>query len=727
MVERLKRCIIALIIIFLMIFNGACSNKEKSKDITKEASSSYETEASIENIANDIKYQIILGEENYNLSSLISIEDLRVLDKEELSILRNAIYAKYGYKFKASKYTKYFSQIKWYQPKYDDVSNMLTETDTKNIENIVEIEKTKEKSNEDGKVFETTIDGEDKNYSYKIEFFLQEDKKELTVQTFNKFKIYKINEDEMKMVFSSEDIDDENINEIISTSNTPNDILNITDKDKDGMDEIYLTLEDILGYKTILVIEYINDKYVPSFYGYEYEEVEYQDVNEDGVMELINDHPGGGGYVSTWKGLDLVNELKGEKYKFSFGLTKLYYENIKREMETKFETSPTPECFVRLLDTYADLGMSEKCTELINKQTELVNSTDYDYSKHNDSPAETFFDYVVARAHFYNSTWDEMKSWDVESEIEKANNTTKHEETQAPLAVIVMPSIPQLYKDFMKEKDPNNEIVFYAEEDIDLDGREEVIIASGTTDGSYIYSIYILRDNDGKIEQLGENLAQGGGYSVYNIKLIELQDMPKKYIYCGVTNDVSLRGFSLYELKDSKPNVICYSASPTGAGEDELRDFDGDGKFDGYVQRRWSYDVFFYIVTHTYGLENNDFVLKNTYVELAGYPDNIEDVLMQYIALRVLDNGKSTEIDKRLSELCIYDKANEMDFSKDVWNGALYETVMETDNAVKFDIEEKDNTATATAVYVDRDNKKYTHTFHLTKSDNKWCIDNIIR
>jgi hypothetical protein len=431
----MKKCMVGLMVMFMMIFSCSCGDREKSQDTVVKAPNSIKEEVSTENITSDIKHEINIKEEIFNLDGIIDITKLENLDKKELSILRNAVYAKYGYIFTSSKYKEYFSKIKWYQPRSKDVSNMLTKIDIENIDGIVEVEKVLEKSNESSKVFETTITSGDESYLYRVEFFLQENLRERMDQTFNQFKIYKIDGENMKMIFDSQNINDENTNEIISVANTARDILNIEDKDRDGMEEIFFTLEDILGYKTILVVEDINDKYVASFYGHEFEELKYKDVNKDGVMELISDHPGGGGYVSTWTGLDLVNELQGEKYNFSFDLTKQYYENIKEESEALFETSPTPECFVKLLNAYADLGMTEKCTNLIAKHSELVNSKEYDYSKHNDSPAETFFEYVVIRAGYYTSIWNEIKSYNSGSESEKTSNISGDIDTQELLDV----------------------------------------------------------------------------------------------------------------------------------------------------------------------------------------------------------------------------------------------------------------------------------------------------
>ena len=46
--------------------------------------------------------------------------DLRGKSADELSILRNSIYARHGYRFKKQKYLDYFGQFDWYRPNTDN-------------------------------------------------------------------------------------------------------------------------------------------------------------------------------------------------------------------------------------------------------------------------------------------------------------------------------------------------------------------------------------------------------------------------------------------------------------------------------------------------------------------------------------------------------------------------------------------------------------------------------
>jgi hypothetical protein len=303
-------------------------------------------------------------------------------------------------------------------------------------------------------------------------------------------------------------------------------------------------------------------------------------------------------------------------------------------------------------------------------------------------------------------------------------SSTKKNDTSQTL------NVPRSYIDFIKQQtdyDENDTIVFYAKQDIDMDGIEEIIIASGFPDeeptASHISQIYILHNNNGEIEQLGDNL-KGYGYSVYDIKLINLQNKPKKYIYCGLTNSVNLTGFKIIELINNQPEEICYSASGTGAGDDQIRDFDNDGQFDGYVQNRWSYDVLYYQTNRTYKLFDNDFILDGTYVEIPEYPSSIEEVITQYLSLRALNEEKSQEVSERLSELCSFDKANEFDFSSEPWDSVIRDYITVSDDRLKIDTEENGSEGQVSVTFM-FDKKEYKRQFRIIRTEEKWIIDNI--
>ncbi|MBC6411257.1 MAG: YARHG domain-containing protein [Ekhidna sp.] len=60
---------------------------------------------------------------------------------EDLDIMRNEIFAEYGYKFKTKKWQTYFSQMDWYDPRFENVDDQLTDIDRHNIKVILGMRK----------------------------------------------------------------------------------------------------------------------------------------------------------------------------------------------------------------------------------------------------------------------------------------------------------------------------------------------------------------------------------------------------------------------------------------------------------------------------------------------------------------------------------------------------------------------------------------------------------
>jgi len=67
---------------------------------------------------------------------LLTDSDLQNINKKDLRIMRNEIFARYGYIFKSEELKAYFKNQSWYTPKYSDVNSMLTNIEKKNIEFI---------------------------------------------------------------------------------------------------------------------------------------------------------------------------------------------------------------------------------------------------------------------------------------------------------------------------------------------------------------------------------------------------------------------------------------------------------------------------------------------------------------------------------------------------------------------------------------------------------------
>ena len=76
----------------------------------------------------------LLGEVGIDhLEENIYYNDLVNLSRDGLRVLRNAIYAKYGYRFISDDLSEYFSQFPWYKAEYSNVDDKLSEIDKENI------------------------------------------------------------------------------------------------------------------------------------------------------------------------------------------------------------------------------------------------------------------------------------------------------------------------------------------------------------------------------------------------------------------------------------------------------------------------------------------------------------------------------------------------------------------------------------------------------------------
>ena len=62
------------------------------------------------------------------------------LSMEDLDVMRNEIFAEYGYRFKSEKWQTYFGQQPWYTPQYDNVDNMLSDIDRYNVQFIYDFQ-----------------------------------------------------------------------------------------------------------------------------------------------------------------------------------------------------------------------------------------------------------------------------------------------------------------------------------------------------------------------------------------------------------------------------------------------------------------------------------------------------------------------------------------------------------------------------------------------------------
>ena len=124
----------------LTILIASCSNSEdKSNSVSKENNSdSLKNTPPIQAIVEKDRTIHVLG---YDIRLAISKDQLSQESLYNLRIVRNSIFAKYGYQFSSYDLSKYFSSLEWYSPKDVDLSSVLTGVDKQNVVAIKNIEK----------------------------------------------------------------------------------------------------------------------------------------------------------------------------------------------------------------------------------------------------------------------------------------------------------------------------------------------------------------------------------------------------------------------------------------------------------------------------------------------------------------------------------------------------------------------------------------------------------
>jgi len=70
------------------------------------------------------------------LDDRLTNTDLAILPRDDLQLLRNAVYARHGMIFQSNNLTQYFQKYSWYRPVNRNVESRLSEIDRDNIRNI---------------------------------------------------------------------------------------------------------------------------------------------------------------------------------------------------------------------------------------------------------------------------------------------------------------------------------------------------------------------------------------------------------------------------------------------------------------------------------------------------------------------------------------------------------------------------------------------------------------
>lgn len=86
---------------------------------------------------NPTAYSMYSGKYAFASTRELDPTELRKMSSDELQIMRNEIFARYGYKFKeGGEMETYFKKQQWYQPQHAEVNDFLTELEKRNIQLI---------------------------------------------------------------------------------------------------------------------------------------------------------------------------------------------------------------------------------------------------------------------------------------------------------------------------------------------------------------------------------------------------------------------------------------------------------------------------------------------------------------------------------------------------------------------------------------------------------------
>ena len=73
-------------------------------------------------------------------SRRLSKRDLKGKHRDELSMMRNEVFAAYGYIFKSDRFQSHFKKMRWYKPTQKDVTDQLTLIEKANVQLIKAVE-----------------------------------------------------------------------------------------------------------------------------------------------------------------------------------------------------------------------------------------------------------------------------------------------------------------------------------------------------------------------------------------------------------------------------------------------------------------------------------------------------------------------------------------------------------------------------------------------------------
>ena len=288
---------------------------------------------------------------------------------------------------------------------------------------------------------------------------------------------------------------------------------------------------------------------------------------------------------------------------------------------------------------------------------------------------------------------------------------------------VYMPEIMKINPDAARA-----EPLFFERRDMDNDGYQEIVLAFGEKgdDDDYIYESMILREKDGKLSLVAEDFA-GGGYGAYKLELARFAGEADYFLIVYLTNYASLHGLRVLRLSGDQLIEVGYSASGSGTGDVSLST-NAEGRYDGYTDYRWSYDVLYHDVEARYRWRDGRFIFEDADISPHAYGDAPKDTAVGFMALCLLwDQYPCDDVENQLTELCgrdsrVWASARLIDWGHD----SVYYHILGIGGDSDMVIEETVNGATARVTVQNKStNASYRAVFEMRNSGTYWQIQSV--
>jgi serine/threonine protein kinase len=133
-----KKVILAILFLVIIVSWFVLSNKDQVNESNNQEETTEVSAAPAD--TTEISKSTYPGNYPEVSERILNYEDVQNKNAFELRIMRNEVFARYGYIFKSADLNDYFENQLWYQARYDNVNEMLTEIEKSNAEFIKKYE-----------------------------------------------------------------------------------------------------------------------------------------------------------------------------------------------------------------------------------------------------------------------------------------------------------------------------------------------------------------------------------------------------------------------------------------------------------------------------------------------------------------------------------------------------------------------------------------------------------